>query len=176
MEGITIYPHGKIYITLLTIKYIFMVGLGILFTYGIFPFSWMSIVLTCGDFVVLIFLILQTYEVIRYKMIIYDNKVRLFANRDLFLVRHKDLDINISGIKTMQFKMGINLGVGFISVIVLNYEEKRMKYLNTMWFSKKQIDKIMALIKENAEKTNGEIIEILDEDIQGNSKTKTKSK
>ena len=116
-----------------------MVGLGILFTYGIFPVSWMSIILICGDFVVLVFLILQTYEVIRYKMIIYDNKVRLFANRDLFFVRHKDLDIKFSGIKTMQFKLGINLGVGLVSAIVLFYDEKRMKYLNTMWFSRKQL-------------------------------------
>ena len=125
-----------------------------MFTYGIFPVSWMSIILICGDFVVLVFLILQTYEVIRYKMIIYDNKVRLFANRDLFFVRHKDLDIKFSGIKTMQFKLGINLGVGLVSAIVLFYDEKRMKYLNTMWFSRKQVDRIMALIKENADKIN----------------------
>jgi len=154
MDSITIYPRGKIYITYLVFKYIFLVGLGILFTYGIFPVSWMSIILICGDFVVLVFLILQTYEVIRYKMIIYDNKVRLFANRDLFFVRHKDLDIKFSGIKTMQFKLGINLGVGLVSAIVLFYDEKRMKYLNTMWFSRKQVDRIMALIKENADKIN----------------------
>ncbi len=174
MESISMYPHGKIYISLLTVKYIFMVGLGILFTYGIFPVSWMSIILICGDFVVLVFLILQTYEVIRYKMIIYDNKVRLFANRDLFLVRHKDLDIKFSGIKTMQFKLGINLGVGLVSAIVLFYDEKRMKYLNTMWFSRKQVDRIMALIKENADKINEEKVEILEDDIQGNKKKKNK--
>ncbi len=174
MESISMYPHGKIYISLLTVKYIFMVGLGILFTYGIFPVSWMSIILICGDFVVLVFLILQTYEVIRYKMIIYDNKVRLFATRDLFLVRHKDLDIKFSGIKTMQFKLGINLGVGLVSAIVLFYDEKRMKYLNTMWFSRKQVDRIMALIKENADKINEEKVEILEDDIQGNKKKKNK--
>ena len=174
MEGTTIYPHGKIYISLLTIKYIFLVGIFVGCTLTMFPFTWMSLVLICGDAIALIFLILQTYEVIRYKMIIYDNKVRLFANRDLFLVRHKDLDIKFSGIKTMQFKLGINLGVGLVSAIVLFYDEKRMKYLNTMWFSRKQVDRIMALIKENADKINEEEVEILEDDIQGNKKKKNK--
>lgn len=175
MEGITIYPHGKIYISLLVFKYILLVGLFIGCTITIFPFTWISIVLIFGDIIVLVFLVLQTCEIIRYKMIIYDNKVRLYANRDLFFVRHEDLDIKLSGIRTMQFKMGINLGIGFYSAIVLNYDKKRMKYLMTMWFSKKQVDKIMAIIKENAEKISGEIIEILEDDIQGNKKRKIKN-
>ena len=174
MESITIYPHGKIYISYLTFKYIFLVGLGIGFALFIFPFKWMSLFFIFGDLLIITFLILQTREIIRYRLIIYENKVRIYANRDLYLVRHKDLDIKFSGIKTMQFKLGINLGVGLISAIVLFYDEKRMKYLNTMWFSKKQVDRIMALIKENADKINEEKVEILEDDIQGNKKKKNK--
>ena len=174
MESITIYPHGKIYISLLTVKYIFLIGLLVGCTCTMFPFSWISIVLIFGDALVLALLILQTREIVRYKLIVYENKMRIFANRDLFFVRHKDLDIKFSGIKTMQFKLGINLGVGLVSAIVLFYDEKRMKYLNTMWFSRKQVDKIMALIKENADKINEEKVEILEDDIQGSKKKKDK--
>lgn len=174
MDSITIYPRGKIYITYLVFKYIFLVGLGILCTYCIFPFRWMSLFFICFDILIVTFLILQTCEIIRYKLIIYERKMRIFANRDLFFVRHKDLDIKFSGIKTMQFKLGINLGVGLVSAIVLFYDEKRMKYLNTMWFSRKQVDRIMALIKENADKINEEEVEVLEPDIQGNKKKKNK--
>lgn len=166
MKKIIIYPHGKLYIFCLVLIYIFLIGLGVLFTYSIYPFAWWSILLLCGDLIIIVLLILQTREILRYKMVIEDNKVCLKANRTLFLVRHKDLIIDFKGIKSIQFKAGVNLSVGFISAIVLNYDEKRMNYLNVMRFSRKQINYIIELIKTDAVKINGYEIEIKEADLQ----------
>lgn len=166
MTNITIYPRGKMYAFYLAFKYFFLLGFGVLFTFSVYPFSWWSLFPLIGDIILLALLILQTYEIIRYKMIIDDNKVCLKANRDLFLTQHKDLKISYKGIRTIQFKFGVNLRVGVVSAIVLYYDEKYIKYLNTRRFNRKQINFIIDLIKTNAEIINGYSVEIKEPDIQ----------
>ncbi len=117
--------------------------------------------------VIVILFILQTREIIRYKIIFFDEYIFVAANRDLFLVRHNDLKINYSGIKSLQYRKSlrldmINKGMFYFSAIFIKYEGiNKEEYILTMWFSKKQIDQIVTQIKVNAEQHNGFLCEVL---------------
>ena len=170
MKQIVLRPRGVVHITLMIFYYIFMLGLSIpafilLLT---MPLTIMTSVYLIAGAILTVLLILLTRELILYKMVIKESKVWIAANRDFLLTRHKNMTIPFKGIKSIQYKFFVYpCPDGIKSVIILSYDNKRMRYINTMRFSKKQVDTIIQIIKERAEKLNGYKIEIKPEEIQG---------
>ena len=169
MKQIVLRPRGAGHIALMIFYYIFMLGLSIpafilLLT---MPLRIMTSVYLIAGAILTALLSLLTRELILYKMVIKESKVWIAANRDFLLTRHKNMTIPFKGIKSIQYKFFVGIGLGINSVIVLSYDNKRMRYINTMRFSKKQVDTIIQIIKERAEKLNGYKIEIKPEEIQG---------
>lgn len=119
----------------------------------------------------LVLLVLQVREVVLYKIRLTERKIYLAANRDLFLIRHKNLEISYKGLKSIQYCLGFE-SIGFVSAIVLIYENDKLKYLNVLRFSDKQVDIIINNIKELAEKYNSYPIEIKPDKIQDGFKRK----
>lgn len=174
MKEIVLRPKGVLYILLTSFYYIFMLSLSItgvmslLFTK---PLTFgVVIIIIIEEAILISLLILQTRELVLYKIIIKESKVWIAANRELFLVRHKNMNVSFKGIQSMQYKWFVDLTLGIGSAIVIWYDNDKMKYINTMRFSKKQIDNIIQIIKDRAEKLNGYAIEIKPEEIQGKSK------
>lgn len=180
--GDTIRPKGIVYIIYLLIKYIFLIGLCCLEVIILIiesPFQSKNelikiiqgAIIILGILGILILLILQTREVIRYKIIIYDNHIDIAANRELFLIRHKDMSFDFSNIQTLQYKKMLrpdllNKGMFYFSVIYIKkLDGEKNECLLTMWFSKKQIQYIMEQIKIRAEKYNKTKVEVLLDDI-----------
>ena len=177
MQSITIRPKGFIYIFYTMIKYIFLFGLLSLAIFVLLrenPFNAndifeiiLSIFIVIMSLVLLFFIVLQTREIIRYKLILFDDKVFLAANRDVFLTRQKDIQINYYGICAIHYNKElrpdlIQKGMFFFSAIyIMRNEGKKEDYLLTMWFSKKQIDYIMEQICMRATEKNGYTVQIL---------------
>lgn len=120
---------------------------------------------------VLFLMALQTREMIRYKLIIYEDHIYIAANRDLFLTRHKDMIVQYDGIQTLQYCRAlrpelINEGMFYFSAIYITRQgTKKEEYVLTMWFSKKQVQYLLAQMKAMAENYNNSFVEILDEKI-----------
>lgn len=174
--GEIIRAHGKGYIIWLVFKYTFLLGLlGVSsLCFIAFANESDSIGLTACIFVAIVdlfivfLLVLQTREIIRYKMIIYDDSLFIKANRDIFLKRHKDMTVKFENICSLQYFLGmrfdlIDYGQGFCSIIIINYNNGNSEYIVAMRFSRKQIKYIMQKIKDKAEKLNGSEVEILPE-------------
>lgn len=176
MDKKIIQPYGAGYIFFTTFKYCFLLGILVLGVYGLIEsclvdMNILTIIQSVFIFLVLIFIIvlivLQTREIIRYKMIITDEYIYLAANRDLFLTRHKDIKMKYDNIISLQYEKTIRpdlyeKGQTFFSAIYIKRSNKKKEdMLLTMWFSKKQTEEIMRLIKENAEKINRNPVEIL---------------
>lgn len=172
MQNIIIRPKGGLYITyFLVLKLAILIGLLLFSIAYIISETYWALVL---NILPLVLLILQIREICRYKLIIKEGSIWIAANRDIFLVRHKDLTIKYKNLKSIQFYLGIEAIV--VSLIAFRYkDEKKIKYLNTLRFSRKQVEKIMQLIKENADKHNGYEVEILNSEIQGEKQNKEKS-
>ena len=107
-------------------------------------------------------------------MVIREDGLYLAANRDLFLERQKNINFVYDGIKAIQYKKMlrpdlIEKGMFYFSAIYVDRDEavgkKNEEYLLTMWFSKKQVKKIMDMIALYAEKQNGYSVEILPDEI-----------
>ena len=165
-KELIIYPKGKAYIILLMIKYIFLIGL----SFG-FIFIEYLIPLILSELLILFLIALQTREIILYKMTISDSKIVLAANRDLYTVRHKKIEISYKNLKSLQYFLGFE-SVGFISAIVLKYDNEKIKYLDVFRFSDKQVDEIVESIKDFAEAYNNYRIEIKPDNIQKGFKRK----
>lgn len=177
MEQKIIRPKGCAYITYLSIKYIFLIGLLSLAVFGLLyesPFqSGNNVKIIQGMFlvfmsvVILILGVCQTREIIRYKLIICNEYVYLSANRDLFLIRHKDIKMNYDGIKILRYQKSlrpdlIKKGMFFFSAIyIIRNNSKKEEYLLTMWFSKKQIATIIEQIRKNSELYNDCAVEVV---------------
>jgi hypothetical protein len=181
MNGKIVRPKGLGYIIYTSIIYIFLAFMAGFMVFGLlYEDTWGNAnVVVIGNIFLLVvlaimlFLIaLKTREVIRYKMIISDDFLYLAANRDLYLTRHKDIRIGYEGIKALQYRKMmrpdlIDKGMFFFSAIYITRENaKKKEYLLTQWFSDKQAQEIIMLIKENAEKCNGNSVEILPAEIE----------
>lgn len=127
------------------------------------------------DIILLIGLILQIREIIRYKMIITEKELYLAANRELFRTNHKKMHVRYTDLKSMQYFLGFE-AIGFVSVIALEYSDGNMIPLNVLKFSDKQVDLIMNYIKEFAEKENGYPIEVKADNVQKGFKRKREKK
>lgn len=110
-------------------------------------------------------LILQTREVVKYKIKLTDTKIHLAANREWFITRHKNLKINYKNLKSIQYFFGV-LQARFVSAIALVYNDGKLKYLDVSRFSEKQVGTIMNHIANFAERYNSYAIEVLPDEIQ----------
>ncbi len=183
---VTIRAKGALYVTYNAIKYLFLLGVLSLVVFAFIdgkPFSSVEVLQIFGDVflvlgavVLLTLLVLQTCEIIRYKLVIDENGIYIAANRDFMLIRHKDINVSYEKIKAIQYKQYlrpdlIQEGMFFFFAIYIYREEdfcekrKNEEYLLTMWFSKKQVKKIKDMIAFYAEKQNGYSVEILPDDI-----------
>lgn len=178
----TIRPKGILYISYTLMKYAFLVSVLSFVVFVIVeekPFSSGNIIriieglfLITMSIILLVLIILQTREMIRYKIIISNDKIYVAANRDIFLTRHKDIEIAYRGIKAVQFHKYlrpdmIQKGMFFFSAIyILRDDNPKEEYILTMWFSKKQIESIIQSIVLLAEKQNGYSVEVLSEEIR----------
>ena len=154
---VTIRAKGAVYVIYTTFISVFCLGL------------------LCSDIYGLIYAF-STKNIICYKMVIREDGLYLAANRDLFLERQKNINFVYDGIKAIQYKKMLRpdlmgKGMFYFSAIYVYREEdfcekrKNEEYLLTMWFSKKQVKKIMDMIALYAEKQNGYSVEILPDDI-----------
>lgn len=175
-------PKGILYVIYLLIKYVFLVAILSLAVFAIVegkPFSSGNMIqiiegifLIIMSVVLLSFIVLQTREIIRYKIIISEERIYVAANRDIFLTRHKDTEIAYRGIKAVQFHKSfrpdlIQKGMFFFSAIyIIRDDNQKREHILTMWFSKKQIDSIIQLIVLFAEKQNGYSVEVLSKEIK----------
>lgn len=165
-------PIGAGYIFYLSIKYFLLIGLlsGIIFALISEDLIAKNKILVmaflfCTIALILVLIIIQTFEILRYKLIIKNNCVIVKANRDLFLVRHKDLIIKYEGTislrytKTMRPDL-IEKGSFFFSGIIFK-KSNNEELLLTSRFSKKQIYYILEEIKSSIEEYNGTSVEII---------------
>lgn len=173
----SIRPKGMLYIAYTLVKYIFLVGLFSLFVFAIVdgePLDSGNIIKMIEDiffiamcFVFVFLICLQTREIIRYKMVISEDKLYIAANRDFLLTRHKDIAIEYGGIEALQFCKYlrpelIQKGMFFFSAIYIKRKDSsKEEYVLTMWFSKNQVEFIIQQMALLAEKQNGYPVEIL---------------
>lgn len=178
---VTIRAKGAVYVIYTTFISVFCLGLLCSDIYGlIYAFSTRSLlkvlIMVTSTIIVLALNIIQAKNIICYKMVIREDGLYLAANRDLFLERQKNINFVYDGIKAIQYKKMlrpdlIEKGMFYFSAIYVYREEdfrekrKNEEYLLTMWFSKKQVKKIMDMIALYAEKQNGYSVEILPDDI-----------
>lgn len=149
-------PKGVLYIIYISFKLVCLMGV---LSFSILFIMNGHYLYLLAEVCPLILFILQVREIIRYKIIITDEYLWIAANRDLFLVRHKDLKIKYDNLISMQYLCGVY--VILISDLRLRYSNrKREMVLNMVRFSQKQIEEIMRLIKINADKYNGYEVEI----------------
>lgn len=141
--------------------------------------SFNLIVLAAGCFNLIFFgyvFVYTLWQVIRYKIVVYEDHIYVAANRDLWLVRHKDMNVSYTGIKTLKYVKTlrpdlIDKGMFYFSAIYITREnaetgkKNKEEYILTMWFSRKQALQIMEEIKIMATKVNGYEPEILPEFI-----------
>jgi hypothetical protein len=160
---IIIRPHGNIiYTVALVIVYAVFAGVlsfGVLF---IIEKCYWALLL---EIPIMVILILQTKELIRHKIELSDNQIYLTANNALFMPKKKDLKISYKNLKSMQYFSGF-IPISLVSVIVLEYNSGKLKYLDVFRFSEKQITLIIKSIKELAEKYNSYPIEVKPDNIQ----------
>ncbi len=175
-------PKSKAYIIYNLIKFLVFAGLICLFALGLSaekPFSTGEIdKIVQFSFVVLVMMfilmliVLQMCELISYKIIIGDDFLTVSTERDFLLLRQKDVKVNYSGIKELQYKKMLRPelifnGMMFFSAIYITREGcKKEEYISTVWFSENQIKSIMQNISVNAEKTNNFPCLILPDDIK----------
>ena len=111
---VTIRAKGALYVTYNAIKYLFLLGVLSLVVFAFIdgkPFSSVEVLQIFGDVflilgavVLLTLLVLQTCEIIRYKLVIDENGIYIAANRDFMLIRHKDINVSYEKIKAIQYK------------------------------------------------------------------------
>ena len=176
----TIRAKGAVYVIYTTFISVFCLGLLCSDVFGlIYAFSTRSLlkelIMVTSTIIVLALNIIQAKNIIRYKMVIREDGLYLAANRDVFLERQKNINFVYDGIKAIQYKKMlrpdlIEKGMFYFSAIYVYRDEavgkKNEEYLLTMWFSKKQVRKIMDMIALYAEKQNGYSVEILPDDIK----------
>lgn len=166
--NINIRPKGKMYIFGLVLIYIFLSGILAFSILFILEKIYWALLL---EILPIVLIFLQTREVILYKIRLTDTKIYLAANRQLFMIRHNNLKISYKGLKSIQYFLGFET-IGLISAIALVYENDKLKYLDVLRFSDKQVDIIMGHIKDLAEKYNSYPIEIKPDEIQKGFKRK----
>lgn len=170
-------PKGCLYIVYSLIRYIFLIGLLTLAIFALIegkPFSGNNIIdYISGIFVILMMaaifslIVLLTWQIIRYKLIIYDDHIQVVADRDLFLIRHKDIYFKFEGIKILQYQKVLrpdllSKGIFFYSAICITRDNNKSKdCLLTIWYSNRQINYILETIKIKAEDYNNYSIDIL---------------
>ena len=175
-------PKGLVYIILTAFMYVYLSLLTGLFISGVIlfiPRMFLNVIeffrfISCvvASIVFAIIIVLQTCEVIRYRIVFGEDHLFIAANRDLGLVRHKDLIFKYEGITSLQYMKMLrpdlyHEGMFYFSAIYItrkgDEEKKRKKdeYILTMWFSKKQAHEIMREISEKAKIINGYDVEIL---------------
>lgn len=111
---VTIRAKGALYVTYNAIKYLFLLGVLSLVVFAFIdgkPLSSVEVLQIFGDVflvlgavVLLALLVLQTCEIIRYKLVIDENGIYIATNRDFMLIRHKDINISYERIKAIQYK------------------------------------------------------------------------
>lgn len=135
------------------------------------------LIMIASTIVILAFNVIQIKGIIHYKIVIRENEIYIAANRELFLERHKDIRFTYDKIKAIQYKKMLRpdlmgKGMFYFSAIYIYREGTLSKtkgkdeYILTMWFSKKQVKKIMEQIVLYAEKQNGYSVEVLPDDIK----------
>ena len=87
-------------------------------------------------------LILQTREVVKYKIKLTDTNIHLAAQREWFVTRHKNLTISYKNLKSIKYFFGL-LQARFVSAIILIYNEEKLNYLDVSRFSEKQVDIVL---------------------------------
>lgn len=178
----TVRPKGIVYIVYTTFISIIFLGLlcGDIFglIYAFRTKSMMKVLIMIASTVVVsAWNVIQIKNTIHYKIVIRENEIFITANRELFLERHKDICFTYDKIKAIQYKKMLRpdlkeRGMFYFSAIYIYREETFSKergkdeYILTMWFSKKQVKKIMEQIVLNAEKQNGYPVEVFSDDIK----------
>ena len=186
----TFKPKGVVYIILTVFLLLFWIMMAIsgivaliyyirdvLPSYVDMPILVVGLMLVCFGTIAFAYTFIYTlWQVIRYKIVLYEDHIYVAANRDLWLVRHKDMSISYTGIKTLKYVKTlrpdlIDKGMFYFSAIYITREnaetgkKNKEEYILTMWFSRKQALQIMEEIKIMATKVNGYEPEILPEFI-----------
>lgn len=163
-------PKGKLYIFTLTFFFLFLsVFLIIAPILFIIDKDYWALILCILPGILTVLLI---REIVRYKIVLTPTKIYLSANRTLFITYHKDLKISYKGLQSMQYILGMGPTSILMSVIALNYEKGKLKYLDVNRFSAKQVTTIINTIKQFAEAYNSYPIEIKPDIIQKGYKRK----
>ena len=160
--SIIIRPHSKMYIIGLIAIYAFLLGLlsfSVLFILSKWYWALLFEILPS------ICLILQTREVVKYKIKLTDTNIHLAAQREWFVTRHKNLTISYKNLKSIKYFFGL-LQARFVSAIILIYNEEKLNYLDVSRFSEKQVGIIMDYIVKFAQQYNSYSIEVLPDEIQ----------
>ncbi len=169
-EKIEMRPKGKLYIFTLTFFFLFLsVFLIIAPILFIIDKDYWALILCVLPGILTVLLI---REIVRYKIVLTPTKIYLSANRTLFITYHKDLKISYKGLQSMQYILGMGPTSILMSVIALNYEKGKLKYLDVNRFSAKQVTTIINTIKQFAEAYNSYPIEIKPDIIQKGYKRK----
>ena len=185
----TFKPKGAVYIvytSFILLFWLIFVILGIvaliyyirdvLPSYVDMPILVVGLMLVCFGIIAFAYTFVYTlWQVIRYKIVLYEDHIYVAANRDLWLVRHKDINISYNDITMLKYVKTlcpelINKGMVYFSGIFIARKNKdeinnEEEYILTMWFSRKQALQIMEEIKIMATKVNGYEPEILPEFI-----------
>lgn len=160
--SIIIRPHGKMYIIGLIVIYAFLLGL-LSFSVHFILSKWYWALLS--EILPIVCLILQTRDVVKYKIKLTDAHIYLAAQREWFITRHKNLKISYKNLKSIQYFFGL-LQARFVSAIALTYNDEKIKYLDVSRFSEKQVGIIMDYIVTFAQQYNSYGIEVLPDEIQ----------
>ena len=108
----------------------------------------------------LFLMILQTKEVAKYKIVVYNNKIYIAKNGAILMTYEKEFEIHLKELKSIQLVYGQSAVSYIMAVINLEFDNNSSKYINLNKFSKKQIYSIMNVIKQKAEAYNGYEVEI----------------
>lgn len=160
--SIIIRPHGRMYIIGLTAIYVFLLGL-LSFSVLFILSKWYWALLF--EILPIVCLILQTREVVKYKMKLTDTEIYLTTQREWFITRHKNLKISYKNLKSIQYFFGL-LQARFVSTIALTHNDEKLKYLDVSRFSEKQVGIIRDYIANFAQQYNSYSIEVLPDEIQ----------
>lgn len=169
-DKVTFRPKGGLYIFANIFIYTFIiVFLIVVPIYFILEKVYFGVALS---FIPALFLmILQTKEVVKYKIDVHNDKIYIAKNGAILMTYEKEFEINLKELKSIQLVYGQSAVSYIMAVINLEFNNNSSKYINLNKFSKKQIYVIMNVIKQKAEAYNGYEVEIKPE-INGFKKKK----
>lgn len=156
---ITFRPKGGLYLFGTAILYGFIISFLIIVPiYFLLKKEYLGIALSFTP--ALFLMILQTKEVVKYRIVVFNNKIYIAKNGAILMTYEKEFEINLKELKSIQLVYGQSAVSYIMAVINLEFDNNISKYINLSKFSKKQIYEIMNVIKQKAEAYNGYVIEI----------------